>query len=197
MTACSRLVVLGGTFDPVHNAHLTLLRGAVEELDAAQGVMVVEHGHRHRSAPVANVDDRRRLVQLAVADDALLIEASQLGIDVGLVGAVEQLAARGFDVHVVFGSDSARHLDRWNGRDLLAEATLWSVARHGDRGEDIIGVGRLPLIVPTLSATQVRFAAAAGRPVHTGVPESCRAAVDLLYRPSHELAEGIDECESA
>jgi nicotinate-nucleotide adenylyltransferase len=197
MTAGSRLVVLGGTFDPIHVGHLALLGGAVNLLDASQGVLVVERGHRHRSPPVASLDDRRRLVQLAIDDDGLLIEASQLGIDTSLVDAVQQLAGRGFDVHVVFGSDSARHLDRWNGRQLLVGATLWSVARHGDRADDITGVGRLSLTVPSFSATEVRFAAASGRTAHPAIPTACRPEVDLLYRPARGLAERADGCESA
>ena len=192
-----RLVVLGGTFDPVHIGHLSLLRGARKVLDAALGVVVVEDGHRHRAVPVAPVQDRRHLVQLAIDGDGTLSEASQMGIDVGLVGAVDHLRDLGHEVHVVFGSDSARHLDRWNGRQLLRGAELWVVPRQGDADGGCPGVGRLPVLVPAVSATQIRLAAAARRRSQAAVPPPCRARVDCLYGASNGVDDRATAYESA
>ncbi|MET0907895.1 MAG: adenylyltransferase/cytidyltransferase family protein [Ilumatobacteraceae bacterium] len=192
-----RLVILGGTFDPVHVGHLSLVRGSCKVLDASLGVIVVEGGHRHRTSTVATLDDRRRLVQLAIDGDESLREASQMGIVGGLVGAVAQLKDLGHEVHVVFGSDSAGQLDRWNGRQLLRGARLWAVPRPGDPTGDSSGVGQLAVSVESVSATQIRFAAAAGSRRQAVVPAPCRVWVDSLYGASVTDRDGSVDCESS
>ncbi len=179
-----QVVLLGGTFDPVHHGHLTLIRGALVALEASHGVLLVDPGHRHRAAPVASYRDRQELVRRATADDPQLHEAAEIGLGGGLAGAVADLRAGGHEVHVVFGSDSARHLDRWDARNRLAGAHLWAVPRRGDAvgGVDRIdGVGWLAVDVPPVSSTQIRFTVAGGRRPPRTVPAPCRTAVASLY----------------
>lgn len=63
------LGVLGGTFDPVHRAHLHLARAALRELRLT-GVLWIPAGQPyHRHAPQASPADRLEMVRLAVADE--------------------------------------------------------------------------------------------------------------------------------
>ena len=59
--------ILGGIFDPIHNAHLAIAEQAREALDLA-GVLFVPAGQPvHRDAPLASAEDRLRMIELAIA----------------------------------------------------------------------------------------------------------------------------------
>jgi nicotinate-nucleotide adenylyltransferase len=61
--------ILGGLFDPIHNAHLAIAEQAREALDLA-GVLFVPAGQPvHRDDPAASADDRYRMIELAIADN--------------------------------------------------------------------------------------------------------------------------------
>lgn len=59
--------VLGGTFDPVHFAHLRLAEEAAEAFDLEQVHLVVSAQPPHRAAPSASAEQRLAMVRAAVA----------------------------------------------------------------------------------------------------------------------------------
>jgi nicotinate-nucleotide adenylyltransferase len=72
--------ILGGIFDPIHYAHLAIAEQARDALDLA-GVLFVPAGRPvHRAAPQASAEDRLRMIELAIADNAAF-GASRLEID--------------------------------------------------------------------------------------------------------------------
>jgi nicotinate-nucleotide adenylyltransferase len=62
--------VLGGTFDPIHNAHLRLAEEAQRQFGLAPVLFVPAGRPWHRSAPRATAEQRLAMVRLAVADHA-------------------------------------------------------------------------------------------------------------------------------
>lgn len=63
------LGILGGTFDPVHRAHLHLARGALARLGLS-GVLWIPAGQpSHRQAPHAPAEHRLAMVRLATAGE--------------------------------------------------------------------------------------------------------------------------------
>lgn len=64
------LGILGGTFDPVHTAHLRLAEEATRQLGLA-GVLWIPAGQpRHRATPAAAPEHRLAMVRAAIADRA-------------------------------------------------------------------------------------------------------------------------------
>src|SRR6266513_2675858 len=61
-----RLAIFGGTFDPIHNAHLTIARRAAEELHLNR-ILFVPAAHPPHKAGVTHApyEDRVRMVELA------------------------------------------------------------------------------------------------------------------------------------
>jgi len=76
---CSKpIAILGGTFDPVHLGHLRVAWEAAEAF-AAEVHLVPAHVPPHRPTPVANAQQRVRMLQLALAgQDCLKLDTREL-----------------------------------------------------------------------------------------------------------------------
>lgn len=59
--------ILGGTFDPVHSAHLALAETAREQLRLERVLWIPAGRPRHRDAPAAAATDRLAMVRIAIA----------------------------------------------------------------------------------------------------------------------------------
>lgn len=64
-----RIGIFGGTFDPVHNAHLFIAESAriIEGLERV--LFVPTSGHHYRTPPLASVEERCTMVRAAIASN--------------------------------------------------------------------------------------------------------------------------------
>jgi nicotinate-nucleotide adenylyltransferase len=65
MTAQKPIGILGGTFDPIHKAHLTIAQYALEKLDLKEVRFIPCHRPVHRATPKASAKDRLAMLTLA------------------------------------------------------------------------------------------------------------------------------------
>ena len=72
------LAILGGTFDPVHNAHLRVACEAAEQLDA-EVRLIPANVPPHRDPPVANARERAAILRAALrGQDKLVLDEREL-----------------------------------------------------------------------------------------------------------------------
>jgi nicotinate-nucleotide adenylyltransferase len=62
-----RLGLFGGTFDPVHNAHLFVAEAARVELALERIVFLPTRGSHYKDAPLASIEDRLAMLRGALA----------------------------------------------------------------------------------------------------------------------------------
>jgi nicotinate-nucleotide adenylyltransferase len=176
-----RIGVLGGTFDPVHAAHVVAAVDVRAALSLDRVLLIVAGDPwQKRGRVVASAEDRLALVEAAVADvDG--IEASAMEIERGApsvtADTLEDLAAPDRELFLILGSDAVANMPTWRRleetRDL---ATVVVVERAGDRDASPPGPGwrfervRIPRL--EISSTDVRDRLADGRPVDGLVPPS-------------------------
>src|SRR5262249_6835579 len=60
-----KLGILGGTFDPVHNAHLAIAKSAMQKLGLARILWIPTGRPGYRKPPVASVADRLAMLALS------------------------------------------------------------------------------------------------------------------------------------
>lgn len=190
--APERLGIFGGTFDPVHVAHLVAASEARHALRVDRMLFVVAPDPwQKRGAVVAPAPARYEMVEAALADVPGL-EPSRVELDrdgpTYTIDTVEALragaAARGTeppDVFLVVGADVAARVDSWHrAEELRALVTLAVVTRADEPyGAPPPGWQVVPVTMPRLdvSSTDVRERVAAGRPIDGLVPA---AAVRVL-----------------
>lgn len=129
--------ILGGTFDPVHYAHLAMAEQAREAL-GLDGVMFIPAGQPvHKPMARASAEDRLRMLELATADNPAFV-VSRLEVDSSREGysvnTLEQLTTERPDDRfvLIMSSEAARALPTWRGPErLLALSRVAVVPRLG------------------------------------------------------------------
>lgn len=190
----TRLGVYGGTFDPVHNAHL-LVAAEVRHALGLDVVCLVPAGDpwQKRGRVVADPETRVRLCELAVADiegvEVSRVEVDRSGASV-TADTLESLAGPGCELFLVLGADAAANMPTWRRleetRDL---ATVVVVEREGEHAEPPgPGWGWHHVAIPRIdvSSSMIRERITAGRPVDGLVPPAVLAEIRErgLYTPS-------------
>src|SRR4051794_29479862 len=137
LAGVERLGVFGGTFDPVHVAHVVVASEARAQL-ALDRVLLVVAGDpwQKRGMVVAPAADRLALVEAAV-DGVEGVEASAIEMerDAPSVTAdtLEALAAADRELFLVLGADAVANMGTWRRLPETRElATVVVVERAGD-----------------------------------------------------------------
>lgn len=75
----SRIGLLGGTFDPVHNGHLAVATRLREDLDMDEVRLIINSVPPHRTPPVCPITHRLAMLEIALADyDRLMPDTREL-----------------------------------------------------------------------------------------------------------------------
>ncbi len=194
---------LGGTFDPVHAAHLVLADEAYRQL-GLDGVWFLPAGQpwMRRGAPLTSKEHRLAMVELAIAADERFdvstLELDRPG-DTFTVDTLEELRAEGADDELWFivGADTLASMHRWKDPARLLELAQVAVAaRPGHERLDLSALAkvapgarervtslRMPMM--DVSGTEVRRRAAERETVSGLVPEAVAA-----YIERHDLYGG-------
>ncbi len=183
MSGGSRIGVMGGTFDPIHNGHLVAASEVCHAL-ALDEVIFVPTGQPWQKADrdVASAEDRFLMTVIATAANPLFT-VSRVDIDrPGETYTVDTLrdlrAARGPDAEFFFiiGADALSGLPTWkHAEDLLTLAHFVGCTRPGHQlAGGVLLEGRFSLIeVPAVevSSTVCRERVRAGLPIRYLVPD--------------------------
>ncbi len=199
--AAVKLGVLGGTFDPVHLAHLVLAERAFEQLGLDR-VLWLPAGDPWRKADrvVSPAEHRLAMVRLAIRGNPAFQVCSLELERKGATYSVDTLAALGeehpnSELVFILGRDALEDLPNWHEPGRLIQLARLAVASR--TGEQLAPDG-LERLLPGLAArvawiemprlaisgTELRLRAAAGDSLRYLVPEGVEAYIreQGLYR---------------
>jgi nicotinate-nucleotide adenylyltransferase len=128
----------GGSFNPIHHAHLICSRAVAEQKGFQKVVLVpsAQPPHKPNSATMADAADRLAMCRLAVWGDPLFevddLELGRSGPSY-TIDTVRQLKDRGEkQIHWLIGADMLMYLPYWHQpQQLLAETEFIILARPG------------------------------------------------------------------
>jgi len=191
-----RIGIFGGSFNPIHTAHLILAEHAREEAGLERVLFLPAKQPPHKpSTPLASAEDRLRMVQLATEGNpafeasALELERSGPSYTLLTVRQLREQAGPNVCLHLIVGADSIADMPNWwRARELVEQVELIGLPRpHVDLEtvgllDEAFGpeaarrlrssLIRAPLI--ELSATEVRRRVREGRSVRYLVPAAVR-----------------------
>jgi nicotinate-nucleotide adenylyltransferase len=182
--------ILGGTFDPVHNAHLAIARRALEALGAARILWIPTGAPGYRRAPVAGAADRVAMLRLALAGepryalDERELAPGASGYTFDTLTALRAELGSDTPLVMLIGSDQYEKLDTWHRWPELFDLCRFAVfARPGWSAAAIdapaAGVIHVPMEPIAISGREIRARLARGADVSDSVPA---AVLDYIRR---------------
>lgn len=169
-----RLGVFGGSFDPIHNAHLIVAQTAVEQLGLDRLHFVVSARQPLKSGHGASPLDRLRMVELGVAGlrdcyaDGREIARGGVSYTVDTLRELRE-EFPGAELILLVGEDAANEMPRWHAAEEVGKlATVVIVERAGSASGGVRPTLQLPDL--EISSTAVRSRAQLGLGLRGWVP---------------------------
>lgn len=159
--------IFGGTFDPIHSAHLVMAREAADAF-ALDRVLFIPAGNPPHKAAGAPYEDRFRMVELACAVDARF-EPSRIeaGNETSYsIRTIERLIAPEHTLFFIIGADAFAEITTWKRwQDVIRLVDFIVVTRPGHDYLSPAGarVHRLDTVALPGSSSEIRQELAQGR----------------------------------
>ena len=185
-----RLAIFGGTFDPIHRAHLAIAREAAEQCRLDRVLLVPAANPPHKSGVThAPYEHRVRMAEIAChglahLEVSRLEEGTERSYSIDTIEKVRARMAPGDDLFFVIGADAFAEIRTWKRwPDVVRAVEFVVVSRPGVSFQAPSGarLERLDRLELAVSSSEIRRELAAGRRP-AAVPEAV-----LDYIREHRL----------
>lgn len=165
--------ILGGTFDPVHNAHLAMARAALEHLPLRKILFIPTGTTHYRKPAAASGEHRVAMLRLALAgNEKFEVDTRELrpGASGYTVDTLRALHAEGHaNLYLLMGADQYAKLASWHQPEEVARlATIAVFARPEVQLKEKAKL--IPMEPLPISASDVRARAKRGEDISAFVP---------------------------
>jgi len=180
-----RLAIFGGTFDPIHEAHLAVARAAAARCALDQVLFVPAARPPHKTgATQAPYEDRVTMIELACQDEPRFVssrleQGAARSYSIRTIEAVRVTLAPGGPLFFLIGADAFAEIRTWlRWRDVLAAVEFIVASRPGHSYQTPPGarVHRLDTLALAISSSEVRRRLARGA-AHGALPPAVLAYI--------------------
>lgn len=190
-----RIALFGGSFDPVHCAHLKVAHCALEQAGLNRVVFLPASQSPLKRRPFSEDAARLKMLRLALRDENRFglstyeIEQNKVNYTVDTIDHFRELYSSA-ELFWIIGEDQFAQLDKWRRIDELVEKVVFLVYPRGKRKKvarkPVEGLRYHALEAKTMSvsSTKVRECCKKGLPIAGLVPGSVEAFIceQGLYR---------------
>lgn len=187
--------MFGGSFDPVHIAHVALAQVALSQLQLDAVIWVPAGQPWQKTRTLASPAHRAAMLQLAIADEPrFTLERCELdrtgpSFTLDTVRAL-QAAEPGAQWFLIVGQDQYVGLHTWRDWKLLLQLVTLAVAMRpgvpAQANPEVQRAGYQPVALPMMdiSSTEIRERVASGQGIDRLVPAAVARYIDQhhLYR---------------
>ena len=186
--ALKKIAIYGGTFDPVHHAHLILAREAIEKLELERVILLpAAISPLKKAAPVASGEIRLAMLRAAInGEPTFEVDECELrrpppSYTIDSVSEIRR-RERDAEIYCLIGEDNVEYLPEWNRFSELDKMVRFVVldrtGKQPTHSYQVIG-RRIDI-----SATEIRRRVAQNESIRYLVPESVEKIIhsEKLYR---------------
>lgn len=166
-----KIGIFGGTFDPIHNAHLAVVDAARDTYDLDRVLLIPAANPPHKSGASASFEHRYQMLELAICRHKAL-ESSRLeagnarSYSIHTIEKLRELIDPDDQLYFIIGADAFAEIRTWHRwQDVVAAVEFVVVSRPGWGYEIPNGarVHELPDVLLPVSSSDIRTALAHGR----------------------------------
>ena len=192
----AKMVLFGGTFDPVHHGHLIIARHIAEQLGIARITFVPTSQPPHKPAALAGPADRLAMLELAIEGQPMFevcdLELGRPGPSYTLqtIQDLRDQHGRDLAISLIIGADMLQELPHWHQVSKLIDSVKFIIAARppldqqmpqilaevGSQLGDQVAQSLSESIVKTplleISSTDIRSRVSRGMPIDYLVPVS-------------------------
>jgi nicotinate-nucleotide adenylyltransferase len=195
--------LFGGTFNPLHNAHIKVAKAALDQYELS-GIVFIPNGIPPHKEQVLGVDKEARLEMVRLAVEAIpMFSVSRIEVDregpsytIDTIRALKEDYPQG--ICFIVGADRLLKLDTWKEPHELLRSVPFIIAPRSGVSLDLFDVSpfREAVIVPlqmqdvNLSSSGLRERIQRGESIREWVPQSVAEYIEEhKYYRTRELAE--------
>lgn len=132
--------IISGTFDPIHEGHIELIKKAQQKLGLDKIIVLIEKNPRGKKYTSA-YQDRVEMAKLAIdkIDNAEVREAQERQHSIETLKQISR-DYKDAKLYILLGADTAKNLDKWQSLQnikKLAELIVFSRAGHTQNQDEI------------------------------------------------------------
>lgn len=166
-----RIALFGGTFDPVHNAHLVVAREALEQCSLDRILFVPAAQPPHKRGAHAPYEDRIRMLELACQGEprfevSRLEQGTARSYTIDTIERARKMLGRECRLFFLIGADAFSEIESWRRwRDVVASIEFIVVSRPGHeyRIPEGARILRLETVALPVSSSDIRRQLGAGQ----------------------------------
>lgn len=166
-----RVALFGGTFDPIHRAHLIVAREAADEFELDEVWFIPAAHPPHKNDTQTTYEHRFHMVAFACAEDSRFVasrleEGAERSYSFHTIQRAKALLQPEDELFFLIGADAFAEIGSWyRSQDVLNMVSFIVVTRPGHSYDTPAGatVLRLESLALLVSSSEVRAKLAAGQ----------------------------------